>query len=107
MTASAVTTAGKCDHCSARANERFAWELQACANKRRRNKFQLCHACDVELNQLVLEFFNHKKARELCDAYAAKVKKKAATGRGDLPVSCVPLSASNDGRPMRRRRLRQ
>lgn len=59
----------KCDHCGKPAEPAFAWTLQACANKRRKNKFQLCRACDIELNRLTLEFFNHKNAASLAANY--------------------------------------
>lgn len=64
-----MKVATKCDHCKEVADETFGWTLQACANKRRKNKFQLCRKCDKELNQLALEFFNHKKAAQLAADY--------------------------------------
>ena len=97
----------KCDHCKASTSEQFSWVLQACANKRRRNVFNLCRACDVELNGLVLRFFNHQKAEKLTSEYAKKTAAKKKARRGDMPVPRVPVPSSDDGRSVRRRGVRR
>lgn len=58
----------KCAHCQA-PKATFKWALQACANKRRHNKFVLCRPCDVELNRTVLQFFQHPNADKLIANY--------------------------------------
>jgi hypothetical protein len=58
----------KCAHCHVPNADR-GWYLTACADKRKRRSKRLCNECDVELNRIVLEYFNDPLALEKIEAY--------------------------------------
>lgn len=58
----------KCAHCNC-SNAANRWEPKVCADGRKLRSKYLCDACDVDLNRMVLEFFNDPKAAEKMRAY--------------------------------------
>lgn len=58
----------KCAHCGT-PKATYTWNLQACADKRKKRKKKLCLRCDVELNRIVLEFFNDPRVDEKLATY--------------------------------------
>jgi hypothetical protein len=58
----------KCAHCRcAKAANR--WNVQACADDRKKRSKYLCDPCDVTLNRLVLEYFGDPQAGEKLRKY--------------------------------------
>jgi len=62
----------KCAHCKKRA-ARETWTLDLCAMENKKLTGELCRPCDIELNRMVMEFFNVPDAQKLAEAYIAKV----------------------------------
>jgi hypothetical protein len=58
----------KCCHCAA-PKARNRWELQACADGRKKRSRWLCDEHDAELNLLVLRFLGDPKAENKVAAY--------------------------------------
>lgn len=67
----------RCAHCSA-PGATHTWDVQACADKRRKRAKRLCGPCDVRLNAMVLEFFNDPAAAAKMAAYRASMQEPAA-----------------------------
>lgn len=57
-----------CSHCNT-SNATNRWTPQLCADGRKKRSKYLCDPCDVELNRLMLEFFNDPRAAEKMRAY--------------------------------------
>lgn len=64
----------RCAHCRDYRVEGGRWDLQACADGRRKRSFIVCRRCDVELNWRMLEFFNVPKTDEMMHEYRRKMR---------------------------------
>lgn len=60
----------KCAHCEA-PRAKYRWQLQACADGRKKRSKWLCRQCDIRLNEMVLDFFRDPKAAEKVATYVA------------------------------------
>jgi hypothetical protein len=60
----------KCAHCGC-AGAANTWNLQVCADGRRKRTKRLCDPCDALLNARVLAFFGDPKAAEKMRRYRA------------------------------------
>lgn len=58
----------KCSHCSVQ-NAEFKWHPALCADGRKRRTKYLCGICDMQLNRMMLEFFNDPKTEEKMAKY--------------------------------------
>ena len=61
-----------CSCCHVRSPKVFRWDIQLCADRRRRRVFRLCPSCDVALNAHMLGVMGDPKAKEKAQAYAKK-----------------------------------
>lgn len=67
----------RCAHCGA-PRAAYVWNLQACADGRRKRSKRLCGPCDERLNALVLEFFNDPAAGDKLAAYRARMRAQSS-----------------------------
>lgn len=58
----------KCAHCGNKGATNL-WHPALCADGRKKRSKRLCDPCDIELNRMVLEFFNYPNAADLMSAY--------------------------------------
>lgn len=63
-----------CSHCKTNHKSRDLnrWDIQLCADGRRRRVFYLCDPCDIDLNSIMLQMMGDKNAEVKAAKYAEK-----------------------------------